>query len=264
MFYYDESETDKEDRVAATLRSPFGSDITTINKGAAQKIAYQMGLISSYGSDIFMPRCFTYVGSYSPESEEKFKLLDKEISIKDAVVFFENYVEALPCSVESVYSVHVNDVQVYKINENLYCYNFTTSRIFDKIPFDYAVSGSHGGRDNRDLGIGEMIKSDDVDFIYGTFKTATIMEEKQFLEIIPFEKAVEITSEKMTGYVDFEVTSAMLVYCTNDDISGSGRFGETRNPVFPAWKISLYNPTENCVYGCYVNALNGEFEYYKE
>lgn len=109
-----------------------------------------------------------------------------------------------------------------------------------------------------------MIKSDDADFIYGTFKTATIMEEKQFSEIIPFEKAVEITSEKMTGYVDFEVTSAMLVYCTNDDISGSGRLGETRSPVFPAWKISLYNPTENCVYGCYVNALNGEFEYYKE
>lgn len=265
LFFYDESKTDKDDRVAATLRSPFGSDITTINKGVAGKIAYEMGLSSSYGSDIFMPNYyFEFVGNYSPTSEEKFKLLDKEISIKDAVDFFENYVKALPCSVETVFSIHVNDVQVYKIDDGIYCYNFTTSKIFDKIPFDYAVSGSHGGRGNRDLGIGEMIKSDDVDFIYGTFKTATIMEEQQFSEIIPFEKAVEITSEKMTEHIDFEVKSAMLVYCTNDDIGGSGRFGETRNPVFPAWKISLYNPVENCNYGCYVNALNGEFEYYKE
>lgn len=46
LFFYDESKTDKDNRVAATLRSPFGSDITTINKGVAGKIAYEMGLSS--------------------------------------------------------------------------------------------------------------------------------------------------------------------------------------------------------------------------
>lgn len=265
LFFYNESGTDKEERVALTLRSPFGSDITTVNKGQAHKIAYQMGLTSSYGSDIFTPsRYFTYVGSYSPDSEEVFKLSDREISIKDAVAFFENYVNNLPCSITSYFSVHVNDVQVYKVKDDLYCYNYTTSKIYDRIPFDYAVSGSHGGRGNRDLGIGEMIKSDDVDFIYGTFKTATVMEEKQYTEIIPFEKAVTITSDKMTDYVDFEVKSAQLVYCTDDDVGGSGRLGETRNPVFPAWKLTLYNPNDNCNYSCYVNVLNGEFESYKE
>ncbi|MDE6732078.1 MAG: hypothetical protein K2J77_04295 [Oscillospiraceae bacterium] len=265
LFYYDESKTNKEDRVAAALRSPFGSDITTINKNEGRKIAYQMGLASSYGSDIFMPSYyFEKVGNYSPTSEEKFRLLDKEVSIKDAVAFFKNYVEMLPCSVGSVYSVHVNDVQVYKINEELYCCNFTTSRIYDSIPFDYVVSGSHGGRDNRDMGIGAMIKSDDVDFIYGTFKTATIMEEQQFSEIIPFENAVEITAEKMSAHVDFEVKAAMLVYCMDDDIGGSGKLGETKYPVFPAWKLMLYNPNDNCNYSCYVNVLNDEFESYKE
>lgn len=264
VFFYYEGKTDKENRVALTLRSPFGSDITTINKGVGGKIAYQRGLASSYGGDIFMPSYhFEYIGSFTPDSEKSFKLLDKEISIKDAVEFFESYIKALPCSIESVYSNHVNDVQVYKIDDELYCYNFTTSRMYNNIPFDYAVSGSHGGRSSRDLGIGEMIKSDDVDFIYGTFKTATIMEEQRFSEIIPFEKAVEITSEKMSEYVDFDVSSAMLVYCTNADINGSGKLGETKEPVFPAWKITLYNTNDNRYYSCYVNALDGGFESYR-
>lgn len=265
LFFYDESDTEKEDRVALTLRSPFGSDITTVNKGAAHRLAYHMGLTTSYGSDIFTAsRYFTYVGSYSPDSEEVFKLSDKEISVKDAVVFFENYVNSLPCLIKPCFSIHVNDVQVYKVDEDLYCYNYTTSKIYDGIPFDYAVSGSHGGRGNRDLGIGEMIKSNDVDYIYGTFKTATVMDEKQFSDIISFEKAVTITSEKMTDYVEFEVKSAQLVYCTNDDIGGSGKLGETKNPVFPAWKLMLYNPNDNCSYSCYVNVLSGDFESYRE
>lgn len=88
-------------------------------------------------------------------------------------------------------------------------------------------------------------------------------EEKQFEEFIPFEKAVEMVSEEMTSYVDFEVSAAQLVYCKEDNL-GSGKLGDTKFPVFPAWEITLYNPSDECNYCCYVNALNGEFENYKE
>ncbi len=265
LFVYNELRTDKEDKVALTLRIPFGGDITTINKNVAQKIAYQNGLAEGYGGDIFNAGYyFTYVGSYSPDSEEVFKLLDKEISIKEAVNVFKDFIKNLPCSVETYYSINVNDVQVYKVNDDLYCYNYTTSRLYDNIPFDYAVSGSRGGRGNRDLGIGSMIKSNDVDFVYSTFKTETVIEEKQFTKIMPFEEAVKIVADEMTDYVDFEVKSAQLVYCSDNDIDETGKLGNTRWPVFPAWKIVLYNPNDEYNYSCYVNVLDGKFESYSE
>lgn len=205
------------------------------------------------------------MGSYTPDSEDSFKLLDKETSIKDAVAFFKNYVDNLPCSIEPYFSINVNNVQVYKVEEGLYCYQYTTSKKYDEIPFDYSVSGSSGGRGNSDLGIGAMIKSSDVDFIYGTFKLSTVIEEKEFpfKETVPFEKAVRIVFDKMTDYVKFEVIAAQLVYCTNDDI-GNGMLGGTKEPVFPAYKLTLYNPNDHYYYLCFVNALDEAFEKHRE
>lgn len=264
LLIYREDETDKEDRVALVCQSPFGNTLTTVNKNVMEKIAYQMNLTDTYGVEISYPeRYFTCIGRFAPNSEDVFPLLDGEISIKDAVSFYKNYIADLPCTIESDFSVNVNDVYVYKISDELYYFYYSTSKNYDEIPFDYALNGTHGGRDNRDLGIGGMIKCCDVDFIYGTFKLETVIDEEQFSEYLSFERAVEIVSEQMTSYVDFEVTAAQLVYCAEKDL-GTGKLGETRMPVFPAWKITLYNPNDDFSYCCYVNALDGEFESFKE
>lgn len=266
LLYYDEYNTNKDEKVSLVCQSPFGNTITTINKCVAGRIAYEMGKIEKYGSDVYNPsRDFPCVGKFSPDSDAKFQLLDKEVSIKEAVDFYKKFIYDLPCVIEPTYSINVNNVKVYKIKDDLYYYLFSTSRIYDEIPFDYARNGAIGGRDNRDLGIGGMIKSNDVDYVYGTFKLETVIDEQQFgfEEVIPFEKAVEIVRDKMTSYIDFTVSSAQLVYCMDDDL-GTGKLGETKNPVFPAWKIILYNPNDEFFYCCYVNMLNGEFESYKE
>lgn len=266
LLYYSETNTNKDEKVALVCQSPFGNTITTINKCVTNRIAYETGLARKYGTDVYTPsRDFPCVGSFSPDSEVKFQLMDKKVSIKEAVDFYKEYINSLPCVIEPAYSININNVKVYKINDNLYYYLLSTSKLYDGIPFDCAMNGSHGGRDNRDLGMGGMIKSNDIDYVYGTFKLETVMDEQQFKfeEVLPFEKAVEIIYDKMTSYVDFEITSAQLVYCTDDDL-GTGKLGETKNPVFPAWKITLYNPNDEFSYCCYVNMLNGEFASYKE
>ncbi len=264
LFSYNESYgTYKEDRVNLVAQSPFGNTLTTVNKCVSIKLAYQMGLSSSPGSELFFPsEYFAYVGSFSPDSDEVFKLMDKEISIKDAVKFFEDYVNGWPCSIESYFSIRVTDVYVYKVKEDLYSYYFTLTQTYEGVPFDYAVPGGPGGRFNRELAYGGMIKSDDIDYIYGGCRTETVMEEELFPEIISFEEAVKIASEKMTEYVDFNVWWAGFVYCIDSDIGGSGKLGETKNPIFPAWKLMAYNPNDDNDYTCYVNALTGEFETY--
>lgn len=264
-FYYSEEGKESESSVQASIRSPFGSDICMFNKGVCNKIAAnQNGRAEYYAYEHFLPaEYFEYVGDFCPDSGKTFPLIGGEISIKDAVDFFEEYIGDLPCRIDPYYSIHVNSVQVYKVREDLYCYYFVTSKSYDGIAFDSVDSGNRGGRNNRDLGFGVVVKTDDVDHIYASFKTATVMEEEQFTDIIPFENAVKTVSEKMTDYTDFVVEFAKLVYCTGDNISGSWQLGETKQPVFPAWKFLLFNPNDNVYYTCYVNALDGSFEYYK-
>lgn len=257
-------EDEKDERVALTAQTPFGNSIATMNKGVTQRIAYDMGKAESFVGDVYSPASdFPKVGTFKPNSEEEFQLLDKKTSIKDAVAFFKNYVKNIPCVIEPDFDINVNKVNVIKIKEDLYYYYFSTSKLYDGIPFDGAINGSHGGRDNRDLGIAGMIKSNDVDYIYGIFKMETVMEEQQFEDYIPLEKAMEIINEKMTAYVDFEVTGVQLVYCTCDNL-GEWSFEGAKFPVYPGWKVMLYNPNDDMGYSCYVNVLNGDFEYYKE
>lgn len=150
---------------------------------------------------------------------------------------------------------------VYQIRDDLYYYFFAASKIYDNIPFDYMMNGNHSHDSNRDLNAGGMIECGDVDFIYCTDKSETVIGEEQFNEVLPFSEAVRITSGKMTDYVDFEITRAELVYKQKSAI-GSLNWGETQIPVYPAWKLELYNPNDDITYDCFVNAVNGTFEYF--
>ena len=279
LIIYDEGKYEKkralsENSAYFMIRTPFGNDLCVFNKGVINREAariygesgYSAKEILSFGrSRMFNGEYsgyFDYVGTYSPDSGEVFPLLDKEISIKDAVDFFEDYINTLPCAITPTYRIHVNFVNVYKAEEGLYCYAYITSREYDGIPFDYTISGTHVSR-GGDMGVGAMIKSGDVDWIYGCFRAMHAEEETQYTEFIPFTDAVKKASEKMTGYVNFDVTDARLVYCSGASEKVGDTFGDYRYKVYPMWRISLYNPNDGLDYTCYVNALDGGFEYYK-
>lgn len=270
-FFYHEDLYPNENSVSFTMRSPFGNDICTFNKGVAQKICEQryFGKTEYYAWELFQPGSkiehgkpetfFEYVGTFPSDSEESFMLLDKEISIKHAVQFFEDYIANIPCtSSNSAYGIHVNEVSVYKADDEHYCYEYTTSRIYDGIPFDYAYDGTETDA-NKDLATAIMIKSDDVDVLYASYRAYAVSEETPHTEMIPFKEAVKITSDKMTDYVDFQVMRAELMYRSKGNISGSWLIGEDKEPVYPSWKFLLYNPNDDSYYAAYVNALTGEF-----
>ncbi|MCH5200114.1 MAG: hypothetical protein J1F60_04055 [Oscillospiraceae bacterium] len=263
-FYYSEELMPREHSVEATLRSPFGSDICMVNKGVCEKIAAESNGEETYFAHehVFASSYFEYVDSFYPDSGEVFKLLDREISIKDAVAFFEDYMNTLPSVITTSYLIHVNKVNVYKVRDDLCCYEYIYSRMYDGVPFDYVVNGSRNVRDNADMAFGGMIKSDDVDYFYGAFRTATVLDETVHSEIIPLYEAVMITADSLTDYVDFEVISVQFLYCCDKMIGYA--LGEAKNFVFPAWKLILHNSNDDKDYICYVNALDGKFEYYRE
>lgn len=262
LFYHDlEANVPKEERVSFVYQSPFGNSLMCFNKNVTTRKEYELGLIDNYGGDVFSPTKMECVGRFDANSEESFPLLDKTTSINEASAFLKEFVDNLPCCIEPFYSISINNVWVYKLTDNLYCYFFDTSKLYDNIPFDYK-GGNSALRYPCDISSALMIKSNDVDYIYNTYKLDTVVHEDRYTEFIKFEEAVEIASNTLTSYVEFEMTRAELVYCRNENI-GTFEFGETCYPVFPAWKIILYNPNDDCYYNCYINALTGKLESHK-
>ena len=263
LFIYNERFTDKKDKVNLVARSPFGNDISIVNKGVANRIAQN----NEYAKvdEHFTPSSnFRFIKSCSPDSEEKVKLLNGEISVKDAAAFYEEYINNIPCYIDQFLTMSVNKVEIYEVNDKLNCLNFVTSPQYDSIPFGGVESFGTGEKSQRyylHLGYGHMISTDDVDGFYGAFKMETVVDETQYKEHVSLERALEIVSEEMTGHIDFKVESVRFVYCFNESISGYN-FSETREPVFPAWKMELYNENDGLEYTCYVNALSEDYKCY--
>ena len=250
FFVYLEELYPNENSVSLTMRSPFGNDLCYFNKGVAQKLFEKRPDGNSEFSawQHFYPdedTYFKYLDRFTPDSEEKFMLLDKEISIKDAAKNFEDYIASIPCASESVYGLRVNKAYVYEADGTHYL-SFDALPVYDGIPLD---TGTLGG----------MIKSDDVEYVYGTYRARRVLEETPHSEILPFEQAVGIASEKMTAYVDFKVEEAELVYRVGANVSGSMLLGETKQPAVPSWMFRLHNPNDSMYYYAYVNALTGDF-----
>lgn len=262
---YTEEQFPREDSVSLFYRSPFGNDYCVFNKGVCNRLtANQNGEDKYYAYEQFRLNDsdfgFEFVGSYPPDSEETFMLLDKEISIKDAVLFFENYVASIPVSEEPIFGVHVNNVDVYRLDEEHYGFEFINSRIYDGIHFNFVWDGCSIDGLNRDMSYGIMVQSSDVDHIYAPFSAYKAYDETQYSQFVPFEEAVLTVSEKMTDYVGFEVTRAELIYRYKPNTGAGINVGETLYPVYPSWKLTMLNPNDNFTYVAYVNALTGEFE----
>lgn len=262
---YTEEQFPREESVSLFYRSPFGNDYCVFNKGVCNKFTANLnGEDKYYAYEQFRLNdpdfSFEFVGSYPPDSEETFMLLDKEISIKDAALFFENYITSIPVSEEPIFGIHVNNVNVYRFDEEHYGFEFINSRIYDGIHFNYVWDGCGIDGQNRDMSYGIMVQSCDVDHIYAPFSAYKAYDETQHSQFVPFEEAVITISERMTDFVGFEVTRAELTYRFKPNIGAGINVGETQYPVYPSWKLTLQNPNDNLTYVAYVNALTGEFQ----
>ena len=258
-FFYDEGKHPNENPVAIMMRSPFGNDLCAFNKGQAHKF-FKNENEKYFVTVLYFPQQeMELIKNLPPDSEEKYKLSGKEVSVKDAVKFFEDYISSIPCANESsAYGIHVNDVEVYKINDDNYYFSFNCSRIHDGIHFDYYDGKiSVNSNESPDLSQGGMVRADDVNYAYETYRAQIIDKESaiDYSKVVPFGNAVKLAVDNMTNYVDFEVERAELIY-TQD--TGNSKFGEAIDKVSPKWKFLLHNPNDDRYYAVYVDALNGE------
>ena len=176
------------------------------------------------------------------------------------MAFYENYINSIPVTEPPVFKIHVDRVDVFRLDDEHYALKLINSRMYDNIPFDYIWDGVNAGS-GRDMSYGVMVETDDVDYTYSTFSSHRGFDETQYTEIVPLEKALETASKELTDYVCFEVERVELVYRWNDEMNGKD-VGEDRNPTYPSWKFTLYNPNDELYRDAFVDALSGEVQIY--
>lgn len=259
--------------VCLELGSPIGYGFAVINKGNS---AYYSGkiddtikgikrypILESYDPIDY----FDIVGIYSPLSDKSYKLSDKEMSIKDAVKFFENYVNNLPYPENSTLNLTVSEVFVLKIDDGVYGYYFLTSAEFDQVPFDHIRSNISYSKFNYVFsgGNGFMLKSDDVDVIYGLRKLQVIESPINIKSVINVDEAIQIISNSLTSNVIFDVQKVEFVYSEllSPDEDGNIDYETLPRKVSPSWKFTLYNANDSLTYVCYIDAKDGNnFRYF--
>ena len=267
---YDETPFAEENkwtnRICLELSNPIGIGWGNFNKGNAVHLT---GLIDSKSSG---RRCYaplvTYtatdyfktVGIYSPDSERKFRLEDKTVSIHDAVRFFENYVNNIPYPENAILDIHVVEVSVLQISDHTYGFYFTTASTYDNVPFDTMRAGAHSDTGDYVTSTGEglMVRSDDVDSLFGYRRTQLMENMKKVTATVPISKAIDIVSDTVTSNIKFNVQKVELVYTQKMRKNEDGSIDATIYPrdVAPAWKFTMRNDNDGLTYVFYVDVGN--------
>ena len=250
---------------------PIGNYLSNVNKGVlAERYCKDNGEKNNHFLENWehgIRQNYKVIGSYDRDSTEKFRLLDgKEISVADAVTFFENYVNNAPCPKSPVYDMKVMSVIVQQYDKDKYFYSFTTTPTYGGIPFDWdRFYLSSDSMYETTLCDGSMVTTDDIDSFYGYRRTGSITDEKVTDKLLPFDKAISKIEQSLTEQVSFEVLSADLVY-TPLKYYGSYDIPleEQKSTTTPAWKVVIQNKNNDLVYTCYIDADTGEnFRYNK-
>lgn len=265
--------TEWNSQVCLELGSPIGYGYATINKGNAASYTGKIydetkgieryPLLESYDPIDH----FKVIDTYSPNSTKSFKLTDKEMAIKDAVTFFEKYVNSLPYPESPTLNVTVREVMVLEIKEGVYGYYFLTSAEYDKVPFDYIRTNVvYSGSSNNYAtsgGNGFMLKSNDVDVVSSLRRIQEIESPSKINDIVSLDDALQIASKAMTSNIVFDVQKAEFVYREKLIYDSEGHLDTETMPrnVSPSWKFTMYNSNDDLTYLCYVDAKEGNFSY---
>jgi len=266
------------------LSSPVGTIMTNFNKGvlaeyiSEKKSAENRYFLETYTNpnqfSEFDPQTGTFKGfastEFAIESEAVHTMLDgKELSVRDAVSLFEDYINTLPYPQNPNLDVKITSVSAVEIDHGKYCYAFDCAVAYEGIMFDYMPYGSivlGGGNDGYEPNVrmGYMSHSNDVDAAYGFCRSVVIADKQDTAEIVPFEDALRCCADNMSGYADWELRSAELVYCAGKGKKADAPYQDQAYNVSPSYKFVLYNANDDLCYSTFVNAISGEFErYYK-
>ena len=264
--------------------SPISTTLTNFNKGVlAEFFSEQNGtdndrflenyinvsLYAAYDANgTYVNGSFPSV-DYAPNSEDSITLTDgKQIRICDAVEFYEDYINGLPCEYEDMVDIRVMRVYAIEVGNNgEKVLSFLASPAYEGIPFDYKPTGASViGRGDESyeqmISKGYMAVTDDVDAAYGFGRGIDVEDKTDYTEFVSLEDAAKCCVESLSDYPQYELLSVELVYCAGEGKAAESPHRDMTYTVEPFYKFVVYNTGDAVEYAVYIDALTGEFERY--
>lgn len=203
------------------------------------------------------------------DSDDKFEILDAELSVKDAAETAKKITAENEYSWGGSLEPDVYQVKVLDIGDGKYGFSFTMTASYKGVLFDAFETIDDSGMNTRDQKLDHnyvflspnafMMENDKFDSFSTGRSEYSATETAAYDSVIPFKDAAQMLSDKFGLGMNLSVSRAELLYSSMYYVNG---LGTSVMKAFPVWKFRCYNSTDNFKYVVYVNAVTGSIEYY--
>ena len=247
-------------------RSMYGM---TFGRGKCYEAMHDYRMVHESGiTTLTQPRfvCETvkkyYIYSEEENLEDKWKLADGEMSVREGIDFVENYLNnelydelKLEGCNEEV-KLRVESVEVIKINENYYCFRYKIRWEVGGVVFPTADDGySLGGIDIwYDISDGYQVERNNLDMYMGNSRILKFDKLNETNKILPLSEAIKIIENNIGLNSKYTVKGIELGYMAllnKEQTEGTGT---------ACWIFSCVNELDGWITEFYVNAQTGEIK----
>lgn len=206
------------------------------------------------------------------ESDMEYNLLDGNVKLTDAIAYTEDILTndfnegiANPALIPDVY-----DAWVVDMGDGIYGYHFTMTHTYNNIRFDAQPMRKAGSSSpimddckhyDNFPGYAFTIENEKLDSVMsvGYNLAYDISDVRTHDSMITAEDAAEILSGSVSGSAGLVIERAEFMYTPYEETEADN----TSLIVDAAWRFVGSNTNDGYSYLFYVNAVTGEFDYYK-
>ena len=234
---------------------------------SAGKIANILGINLLFGVQEEADLVKTY-DVYQDDLSDTYQLLDKEVSVKEAVDAAETYWNnTFPLTTQNEIKSKVYKVYVFKFKKTgEYVFNLLRTSTYNGIMILSGVNGEsvNGYEKNKLYGEetdimseGFMVESDKIDIYYGEYNNYTEpVAVKKYGNMLPFEEVIKAVSNKLADLPGekFELNNAGLIF----RVFFSKHEKEYDYYIVPSWEFVFRNPINEDEVKFFVDIETGE------
>ena len=246
---------------------PYGT-INSLNDGTAQKfdkIEKECAGLYFATDDHIIEKIYNNV-----DCNDEYKLLDENISVsscaKNTEEFISNY---LSFNSNTELKPAICAAKAIEMDDDTYGLSFSITCSYKGILFDTYKTENDSSFTEKSLSTKERKKynlmpgyafvftSNKINNFNDYIRNYDIVSLKEYNQILTPVKAMDICATSLSSSISFEISSCELKYLsryTNDEATSLN--------VYPVWRFQSINTNDNLNYVMYVNAVNGDFDYY--
>lgn len=203
-----------------------------------------------------------YVYDENVSLEDKWKLADGEMSVREGIDFVENYLNnelynelnIKDCNEEV--KLRAESVEVIKINESYYCFRYRVRWEIGGAVFQAANDGYSVGSIDiwYDISDGYQVERNSLDMYMGNSRVLKYEKLNETKEILPLSEVTKIIESNIGANSKYTVNGIELGYMAllnNEQTEATGTV---------CWIFSCVNELDGWITEFYVNAQTGEIK----